>query len=187
MPIQSMLRGPSSLTNTASRTTDFNFGPTEPGYALLVGDTLTPAQEGLLDRSRVVHVSVDPSVPLSNPAAAAKDDDDEGGGGGAETPDPDRVITNARKASPADGLLSSSELVQLFAVAPRPRSLYDEGQRLLETGSGPVRRCGERMGLPAHQRGAYEPEWTSYTHYWQNVLGGISLRIGFENLVERFS
>lgn len=140
---------------------------------------MTPAQEGLLERSRVIHVSVNPSVPLSNPAAATKDEDDEGGGG-AETADPDRVITNARKASPADGLLSSSELVQLFAVAPRPRSLYDEGQRLLERVSGPVQRCGERMGLSAHQRGAYEPEWTSYTYYWQNVLGGISRRIGFK-------
>lgn len=141
---------------------------------------MTPAQEEFLERSRVIHVSVDPSVPLSNPGAATKDDDDDEGGGGAETADPDRVITNARKASPADALLSSSELVQLFAVAPRPRSLYDEGQRLLEKVSGPVQRCGERMGLPAHQRGAYEPEWTSYTYYWQNVLGGISRRIGFE-------
>lgn len=139
---------------------------------------MTPAQEEFLERSRVIHVSVDPSVPLSNPGAATKDDDE--GGGGAETADPDRVIMNARKASPADALLSSSELVQLFAVAPRPRSLYDEGQRLLEKVSGPVQRCGERMGLPAHQRGAYEPEWTSYTYYWQNVLGGISRRIGFE-------
>jgi RNA exonuclease NGL2 len=69
-------------------------------------------------------------------------------------------------------LLNSSELVDLFAVATlRPRSLYDEGQMLLESISGPVPRCGERMGLPPHKRGAYEPEWTSYTHYWQNVLG----------------
>jgi len=154
---------------------DFNFHPAEPGYALLVGDPLTPAQEELLERSRVVHVSVDPSVPLSDPAAT--NDDDEGGGGGgggcgAKTadPDPDRVITNARKASPADGMLSSFELAQLFAVSLRPRSLYDEGQRLLEKISGPVRRCGERLGLSSHQRGAYEPEWTSYTHYWQSVL-----------------
>jgi RNA exonuclease NGL2 len=160
---------------------DFNFSPAEPGYALLVGDALTPAQEELLERSRVVHVSVDPSVPLSNPAAATDDDDE----GGAETADPDRVITNARNASPTDGLLSSSELVQLFAVARRPRSLYDEGQRLLEKISGPVQRCGERMGLPPHQRGAYEPEWTSYTYYWQSVLGRISPRIG-SNLADQF-
>lgn len=129
-----------------------------------------------------MHVSVDPSVPLSNPArtnGTSNDDDDEGGGGGggAETADadPDRVITNARKASPADGLLSSFELAQLFAMTPRPRSLYDEGQRLLESISGPVQRCGERLGLSSHQRGAYEPEWTSYTHYWQSVLGGYYL------------
>jgi len=146
---------------------DFNFSPEEPGYALLVGDMLTPAQEERLERSRVVHVSVDPTVPLTNPAAANDDED-----GGAQA-DPDRVITNAREASPADGLLNSSELLDLFAVATlRPRSLYDEGQRLLENISspGPLPRCGERMGLPPHKRGAYEPEWTSYTHYWQSVL-----------------
>ncbi len=96
---------------------DFNFGPEEPGYALLVGDMLTPAQEELLERSRVVHVSVDPTIPLTNPAAANDDED-----GGAQA-DPDRVITNAREASPADGLLNSSELLDLFAVtALRPRS-----------------------------------------------------------------
>jgi len=126
---------------------------------------LTPAQEELLERSRVVHVSVDPTVPLTNPTVANDDED-----GGAQA-DPDRVITNAREASPADGLLSSSELVDLFAVSTlRPRSLYDEGQRLLESVSSSVPRCGERMGLPPHKRGAYEPEWTSYTHYWQSVL-----------------
>jgi RNA exonuclease NGL2 len=126
---------------------------------------LTPAQEELLERSRVVHVSVDPTVPLTNPFATNDDED-----GGAQT-DPDKVITNAREASPADGLLKSSELVDLFAVtALRPRSLYDEGQRLLEKISSPVPRCGERMGLPPHKRGAYEPEWTCYTHYWKNVL-----------------
>lgn len=175
-----------SLTNAAFRThthTDFNFSPAEPSYALLVGDTLTPAQEELLERSRVVHVSVDPSVPLSDPAGTNDDDDDSnnnnaddgGGGGGGGSGDPDRVITNARRASPADGLLSSFELAQLFAITQRPRSLYDEGQRLLERVSGPVQRCGERLGLPPHQRGAYEPEWTSYTHYWQSVLGGFYL------------
>jgi hypothetical protein len=162
---------------------DFNFSPEEPGYALLVGDMLTPAQEELLERSRVVHISVDPTVPLTSPAAANDDED-----GGAEA-DPDRVITNAREASPADGLLNSSELLDLFAVtALRPRSLYDEGQRLLETVSSPspVPRCGERMGLPPQKRGAYEPEWTSYTHYWQNVLGECLAELG-SNMAEQNS
>jgi RNA exonuclease NGL2 len=153
---------------------DFNFSPEEPGYALLVGNMLTPAQEQLLERSRVVHVSVDPTVPLTNPAAANDDED-----GGAQA-DPDRVITNARDASPADGLLNTSELLDLFAVTTlRPRSLYDEGQRLLENISpSPVPRCGERVGLPPHKRGAYEPEWTSYTHYWQSVLGEYLAELG---------
>lgn len=143
---------------------DFNFHPGEPGYALLAGDALTPAQEQLLAESRVVHVSVDPSVPLTVPAETNEDEV-----GGAES-DPDRVITNAREALPADGLLSSFELTELFAVPTRPRSLYDEGQRLLDKTAGPILRCGERLGLPAHRRGAYEPEWTSYTHYWKTVL-----------------
>ena len=162
---------------------DFNFGPDEPGYALLVGDMLTPAQEELLERSRVVHISVDPTVPLTNPAAA---NDDEDGGSQA---DPDRVITNAREALPADGLLNSSELLDLFAVTTlRPRSMYDEGQRLLENISSPspVPRCGERLGLPPHKRGAYEPEWTSYTHYWQSVLGEYLVELG-SNIAEQNS
>ena len=161
---------------------DFNFSPEEPGYALLVGDMLTPAQEERLERSRVVHVSVDPTVPLTNPTAANDDED------GAQA-DPDRVITNAREASPADGLLNSSELLDLFAVSSlRPRSLYDEGQRLLEniSSSSPVPRCGERMGLPPHKRGAYEPEWTSYTHYWQSVLGEYLAELGSKIAEEIF-
>ena len=109
---------------------DFNFSPAKPGYALRVGDTLTTAQEELLEKSRVIHVSVNPTVPtvpLTNPFAI---NDDEDGGTQA---DPDKVITNAREASPADGLLKSSELVDLFAVtALHPRRLYDEDQRLLE-------------------------------------------------------
>jgi hypothetical protein len=161
-----------NLTSTA----DFNFHPGEPGYALLAGDALTPAQEQLLAESRVVHVSVDPSVPLTGSAETNEDED-----GGAES-DPDRVITNAREALPADGLLSSSELAELFAVPTRPRSLYDEGQRLLDKTSGPILRCGERLGLPAHRRGAYEPEWTSYTHFWKTVLGEQS---GARNVISR--
>ena len=141
---------------------------------------MTPAQEELLERSRVVHVSVDPTVPLTNPAAANDDED-----GGAQA-DPDKVITNAREASPADGLLTSSEFVDLFAVPTlRPRSLYDEGQRLLESASSSVPRCGERMGLPPHKRGAYEPEWTSYTHYWQSVLGELLVEL-CSNIAKRF-
>lgn len=173
--IHLMLSEPFSDDRFPRAPPDFNISPEEPGYTLLVGDMLTPAQEELLERSRVVHVSVDPTVPLTNPAAANDDED-----GSAEA-DPDRVITNAREASPADGLLNSSELSDLFAVTTlRPRSLYDEGQRLLETISSPspVPRCGERVGLPPHKRGAYEPEWTSYTHYWQSVLGEYPAELG---------
>lgn len=120
-----------------------------------------------------MHVTIDPSVPLTNPGAT--DDDEEG------QADPYTVITNAREASPADGLLSTSELADLFAVAQRPRSLYDEGQRILDDVSGHVPRYGERAGMPPHRRGAYEPEWTSYTHYWQSVLGTYSAQPGLKS------
>ena len=117
-------------------------------------------------RSRIprVHVSVGPSVPHTGSAETNEDD-----AGGAES-NPEEVITNAHGALPTDGLLSSSELTELFAVPTHPRILYDEGQRLLDTTSDLILRCGERLGPPPHRRGAYEPEWTSYTHYWQSEL-----------------
>lgn len=149
------------LTSSA----DFNFSPEDPGYSLLVGDELTPDQENRLQNSRVVHVSVDPTVTTTPSAAGA---DDEGAA------DPDHVITNARPAGAADGLLSTSELVDLYAATMRPRSVYDRGQRLIAAYTQePIARCGPRMGVHDDRRGSFEPEWTSYTHYWKTVLGEI--------------
>ncbi|KAI0051675.1 Endonuclease/exonuclease/phosphatase [Auriscalpium vulgare] len=143
---------------------DFNFAPDDAGYSLLVGEQLTADQEELLTQSRVVHVSIDPSVPLTAPASADDEGDTDTGKKNA--------ITNARTAQADDGLLSSDELVALFTGVERPRSAYDEGQRLLSTGESNqgVSRCGERLRLPNARRGAFEPEWTSYTHYWKTVL-----------------
>jgi len=149
---------------TPNPPTDFNFPPNDPAYSLLTGDPLLPDKEDRLSKSRVVHISVDPTVPLTAPKAPAEDEE------GAET-DPDNVITNARAAGAADGLLSSSELAELFASPVRPKSAYDEGQRLIaERTGGVIERCGERLGVPTNRRGAFEPEWTSYTHYWKTVL-----------------
>ena len=95
---------------------------------------------------------MDPFVPHTGSAETNEDD-----AGGAES-NPEEVITNAHGALPTDGLLSSSELTELFAVPTHPRSLYDEGRRLLDTTSDLILRYGERLDLPPHRRGAYEPD-----------------------------
>ncbi|KAF8844004.1 Endonuclease/exonuclease/phosphatase [Paxillus ammoniavirescens] len=143
---------------------DFNFSPDDPAYSLLVGDALSLEQRERLEISRVVHVSIDPSVPQS----IAKEADE---GGGNEEADPDRVIRNSRVAKPSDGLLSDTELCDL--VRHRLRSAYDEGQKarraLLEHKSDVV-TYGDRKSLPMEKPGAHEPMWTSYTHYWKATL-----------------
>jgi len=120
---------------------------------------LLPDQEEMLLPSYVVHVSVDPDVPLTAKAAV---------NGGDE--DPDKVITNARKATAADGLLSIAELKDLFSHIPKLRSAYDEGLGqipLLQE----IPTFGRRVTVPPTRHGRWEPEYTSYTHYWKAVLG----------------
>lgn len=114
-----------------------------------------------------MHVSLDPSIPITEPKAT---EDDEGEG--ATTSDPDKVIKNARPAIKSDGLLSSEELSTLYETGVRQKSAYEEGQRLLFEASNPdVVRCGERLEIPVGHKGAFEPEWTNYTFYWQLTLG----------------
>lgn len=114
-----------------------------------------------------MHVSLDSSIPTTEPKAT---EDDEGEG--AATSDPDKVIKNARPAIKSDGLLSSEELSVLYETAVRPKSAYEEGQRLLFNTSDPdVVRCGERLEIPIDREGFFEPEWTNYTFYWQLSLG----------------
>ncbi|CAK5280252.1 unnamed protein product [Mycena citricolor] len=139
---------------------DFNFTPEDPAYSLLVGRPLTQAQSERLDISRVVHVSLDPSVPVSGPRVA---DEDEGD-------DPDLVITNARRAVPADGLLSDAELSSLFASSGLVRSAYNEGLHHYRQIAGDIGTFGERLGWVAGSKGFHEPEYTSYTHWWKSVL-----------------
>ncbi|GJE87626.1 endonuclease/exonuclease/phosphatase [Phanerochaete sordida] len=144
---------------------DFNFQPDDAAYALLVGDPLLPAQRAALQFSRVVHRSRDPSVPAPAPKADADEDGEDGSEG-----DPDRVITNARAAVPSDGLLSDDELAALFAWGTRPVSAYDAGLRTADRGVRDTLAFGSRVPLPEGRRGACEPAWTSYTHYWKTVL-----------------
>ncbi|KAI0094767.1 Endonuclease/exonuclease/phosphatase [Irpex rosettiformis] len=155
---------------------DFNFSPDDPAYSLLVGDPLLPEQLSLLLSSRVIHITIDPSIPhesvKDDEEGAEKTQDKEGEG---EEQDPDRIIVNARPGRPEDGLLSDEELIQLFDRAPRPVSAYDEGLRLCDDSSEMSNvnvkevTFGARLDLGG-RRGAYEPIWTSYTHYWKTVL-----------------
>ncbi|KAJ7837526.1 Endonuclease/exonuclease/phosphatase [Mycena olivaceomarginata] len=137
---------------------DFNFSPDDPGYSLLVGDQLNAEQRDRLETS-LTFLST-PTVPPTVKGAPAEDE------GGAV--DPDRVITSARRAVPADGLLSDSELASLFPAANVVRSAYDEGLRQhKEASSTGFPTFGDRMSLPRTKKGYYEPEYTSYTHYWK--------------------
>ncbi|KAJ7110130.1 Endonuclease/exonuclease/phosphatase [Mycena epipterygia] len=156
---------------------DFNFSPDDPGYSLLVGDQLNSEQRDRLAISRVVHLSIDPTVPPTVTGAPAEDEN--------EAVDPDRVITNARPAVPADGLLSDSELASLFSSANVVRSAYDEGLRQHKESSPEFQTFGNRVSLPS-KKGVHEPEYTrdhcsntflhlSYTHYWKTVLDYIFL------------
>jgi RNA exonuclease NGL2 len=145
---------------------DFNFAPDDPAYSLLVGDPILPDQEENLSSSRVIHVSIDPSVPVTSKTSGEEE------ANGTATADPDKTITNARLALPADGLLSTPELVTLFARDAPLRSAYDDALRKYRTLSNKdVNTFGDRVALQSTRRGAFEPEWTSYTHYWKTVLG----------------
>ncbi|KAF8560438.1 endonuclease exonuclease phosphatase [Imleria badia] len=140
---------------------DFNFPPDDPAYSLLVGEPLSLEQQERLQVSRVVHVSIDPTVP----ASITKETD---GGGGEGEADPDKVIRNSRNFKDADGLLSDTELSTL--VGHRLRSAYDEGQRSSLLEGNDVATYGARKLLPTEKAGACEPMWTSFTYHWKTTL-----------------
>ena len=129
---------------------------------MLVGESLSFEQQARLQVSRVVHVSIDPTVPISITKEAKE-------GGGEEEADPDRVIRNSRDSNLSDGLLSDTELSTLFRH--RLRSAYDEGQRTTLLEGNDVATFGARALLPTEKVGACEPMWTSFTHYWRTTLG----------------
>lgn len=155
---------------------DFNFTPEDPGYSLLVGDPIIPPQEELLILSRVVHTSIDPDgVPDANPKESKNEEED-----GAEE-DKDRIIVNARPATPADGLLSTEELLEMVRTlgVANLESSYDKGLRAVKlSGNSDVRTFGDRVTpITSPRLGGHEPEWTSYTHFWKTVLGWSTLRM----------
>jgi RNA exonuclease NGL2 len=153
-----------SIFSITYLSSDFNFAPNDPAYSLLVGDPVLPSQEELLASSRVVHVTIDPNQ-TEDAATKTTTDEDEGA-----QQDPDRVITRARLATFEDGLLSTVELSDLAASYGPLKSCYDEGQKTYKA-SHLIPTYGDRVPIEGDRRGRFEPEWTSYTHYWKTVLG----------------
>ena len=165
---------------------DFNFQPDNAVYSLIAGDPLLSWQHQTLAHSRVVHMTIDPSVPYNDPTPITDEGEDtahtqagtkdsgngeaEGESGGDQS-DPDRVIVNARPAQAEDGLLSDEELVELFASpgGRRPISAYESGFRALRARRDATFNVDElvfggRVQMPQGRRGAHEPVWTSYTY-----------------------
>lgn len=120
-------------------------------------------------------------------------DDGEGEGEGeGEGGDPDRVLVNCRPARfPEDGLMSASELINLFTSLPLSplRSAYDSSYQSVLSASCNIdhsRRPKESVKTfsnrprggstnaedrwDADKKGANEPMYTSFTHYWRLTL-----------------
>ncbi|KAI0657850.1 hypothetical protein C8Q70DRAFT_919058, partial [Cubamyces menziesii] len=129
---------------------DFNFGPDDPAYTLLMGDALLPEQKKRQDSSYVVHATIDSTVATDG--AAQAEEEEEGAEAGEN--DPDRVIVNARPAQPSDDLQSGTVI-----------SAYDAGQRQVPGISESGLTFGSRVSVPQERRGAFEPIYTSYTHH----------------------
>lgn len=153
---------------------DFNITPDAPGYSLVVGDPITPPQEELLALSRVVHASIDPDGVPAPESKEAKPGD------GAEQ-DPDRIIVNARTATPADGLLSTEELVEMVRKlgVSYLKSSYDKGLKIAKlSGDSDFQTFGDRdTSIASTRQGRHEPEWTAYAHFWKMMLGSCTLLI----------
>ncbi|KAG8716243.1 hypothetical protein FRC11_006637 [Ceratobasidium sp. 423] len=163
---------------------DFNFQPNEVGYALLRGADLTPEHYSELESSRVVHVSLDPTVPRTPRTGTDADDDDEAAGAGA-APRPDLKkdngeeaepvvatrIKDAREAVETDGLLMDEEMLELFGTGGEARSAYDEilGRSAESTGEGDNIISARDPSMKG-RKGANEPMWSCFTHYWRSTL-----------------
>ena len=132
----------------------------------MTGDSLLPSQEDDIKLSMVVHSSIDPTVAKDAPPPEGTKEDDEG-----NAVDPDRVITGARAAVDSDGLLSTQELDDWFSVLPNLRSVYADGLQEARELGNKITKYGDRVAIADGRHGVHEPEYTSYTHYWQAVLG----------------
>ncbi|KAG5221234.1 Endonuclease/exonuclease/phosphatase [Salix suchowensis] len=120
-------------------------------------------QEALISPSLVVHKSIDPAVPPTGLEVAKE-------GEKGESTDPDRVITDARSAVEDDGLLSVPEFLETFQSQAPWCSVYDDGLSRIKSQFPNIKTFGDRVNIATTRKGAHEPEWTSYTHYWKTVL-----------------
>ncbi|KAG8990505.1 hypothetical protein FRB90_001737 [Tulasnella sp. 427] len=161
---------------------DFNTQPTEASYSLLTAQPLTPAHVKSVSDSRVIHISLDPSVPptpdvkedeggSAAPQAegTAEKENDKGNDKEKEATDPDRIITNSRRAVPSDDLLSDEELRRLYGFEEGKglRSGYDEALRVASAGAKDNVFGGRVQDAMA---GVWEPTYTSYTFFWKLTL-----------------
>jgi RNA exonuclease NGL2 len=138
---------------------DFNFTPQEGTYNLLHGSIMTEEQVEKIDKSRVVHLSVDPPVVSDAPNCIN------------EHGDPDRVIKDARRCTTHDGLLTASQLTQLFGQLPKVRSAYALANK--ELGMEHSKCFGQLTSLNENDNGFFEPLITAYAHYWKTTLGKV--------------
>jgi RNA exonuclease NGL2 len=103
-----------SLFDELTCSLDFNLTPDDIAYSLMVGETITASQRHAFEYSRVVHISIDPTMhknyepkPISEEEAEAQVDQ-------TEKKDPDRVIMHSRPCVLSDGLLDFEELKLLY-------------------------------------------------------------------------
>lgn len=141
-----------------------NFTPGDAAYSLMLGDPLLPTQSPRHDSSKVVHVSIDPEVPITSSKVDMEEEEEAG------ESDPDRIITNARIALESDGLLSDQELTTRFQQIGRPVSAYDEGLRKMNANDPSIRSVtyGGTHDVPPNRKGSFEPIYTSYTYVRTN-------------------
>ncbi|KAG8867196.1 hypothetical protein FRC20_006484 [Serendipita sp. 405] len=131
---------------------------------------MTEPQTGDLNRSRVVHISVDPTINFEVPKPIRKQrESDEEAGEGNEDDDSDREITNSRPCMDSDGLLNVEELCSFIGSSPiiPLRSAYGD---VLGLGAEGVETHGQRTQKTDERKGTHEPAYTSYTHFWKNTL-----------------
>ena len=142
----------------------------QPQQWAQAGNELLPQQELTVNASRVVHVSLDSSIPISDPNKAAEEEEGgEAATSSSEEKDPDRVITNTRPATDADGLLTPCELGKFFEselAGEHFQSVWDEWPP--EDSSLTFSAKGV---IDINRKGRNEPLYTSYTHYWKNTIG----------------
>jgi hypothetical protein len=127
----------------------------------MVGEKLSSSQVDKIENSRVVHASVDALLSSVFDQKISVPVHEEG--------DPDRVITNARRPSSRDGLLSVSEIERQFEQLSKVRSAYSEMTRFSHPQDSDC--LGSFSNMTDVESGFFEPAFTAYAHYWKATLG----------------